>query len=376
MKEFIINKQPDWAVETISCLIDADYKREKEIIEHSEKFGLSEDDMRAYLEPIMNYKKEVLKEVLPIFEQFPRLKPYINLTEYEKETGSQLLGFVMQVGNRLFEEQTSESIDTIFNKGYSSLLDDSVNGNLNDNVEECVISNITDVITSVSKLKFEGDFKIRLIELYSERHQLWEDLKNFLTASMGICEKHFSMISKEFNETVLALENTTDFKEIVDATQVLTISSDMTPTIIPSIVNFNQLSVHCIDDGFYCHIGIYVLSLIHKEKENKLNYSDLMNDLKALSDATRIKILQLLSEQRMYIGELANVLNLTSATVSHHINILLQSELVSITMDVIKSKKIYYEVNEAKLSSIGDAIKNLGKQSSEQLPKIENLIIN
>ncbi len=46
-----------------------------------------------------------------------------------------------------------------------------------------------------------------------------------------------------------------------------------------------------------------------------------------------------LAKEPMYIQQLAEELNLTPATISHHIDVLLKSELISITMDVEKSKK-------------------------------------
>ena len=91
-----------------------------------------------------------------------------------------------------------------------------------------------------------------------------------------------------------------------------------------------------------------------------MNDKHLITDLKAIGDETRLRILRLLTEQKMYNQELAEALNLTSATVSHHMNVLLQSRLISIALDTEKTKKVMYEINKQRLEELGDAIKSIG----------------
>lgn len=67
------------------------------------------------------------------------------------------------------------------------------------------------------------------------------------------------------------------------------------------------------------------------------------NDVfKALSDKTRRKILELLKEKDMTAGEIADYFNITKASISHHLNILKQADLVS---DERKGQFIYYSLN-------------------------------
>lgn len=49
---------------------------------------------------------------------------------------------------------------------------------------------------------------------------------------------------------------------------------------------------------------------------------------KALSDKTRRKILEILKEKDMTVGEIAAHFNLTGATLSHHLDILKKARLV------------------------------------------------
>ena len=63
---------------------------------------------------------------------------------------------------------------------------------------------------------------------------------------------------------------------------------------------------------------------------------------KALSDNTRRKILDLLKEKDMTAGDIADYFQITKPSISHHLNILKQAELVS---DERKGQYIYYSLN-------------------------------
>jgi DNA-binding transcriptional ArsR family regulator len=63
---------------------------------------------------------------------------------------------------------------------------------------------------------------------------------------------------------------------------------------------------------------------------------------KALSDKTRREILDLLKVGEMTAGDISAKFNMTQATVSHHLSVLKDSQLVS---DRKAGKFIYYELN-------------------------------
>lgn len=63
---------------------------------------------------------------------------------------------------------------------------------------------------------------------------------------------------------------------------------------------------------------------------------------KALSDPTRRKIILMLKEKDMTAGEVADHFEMTKPSISHHLSILKQAELV---MDERKGQNIYYSLN-------------------------------
>ena len=63
---------------------------------------------------------------------------------------------------------------------------------------------------------------------------------------------------------------------------------------------------------------------------------------KALSDPTRRKIIQMLKEKDMTAGDIADQFDITKPSISHHLNILKQAQLV---IDQRKGQNIYYSLN-------------------------------
>ena len=66
------------------------------------------------------------------------------------------------------------------------------------------------------------------------------------------------------------------------------------------------------------------------------------NVFKALSDSSRRKILDLLKEKDMTAGEIAGYFNITKASISHHLSILKQADLIS---DERQGQFISYSLN-------------------------------
>ena len=75
----------------------------------------------------------------------------------------------------------------------------------------------------------------------------------------------------------------------------------------------------------------------------------LQDTLKALSDPTRRKILELLKKGPMSAGEIGEHFDMTGATLSHHLSILKKAGLVD---DSKKGTFIYYEINTSVMEDI------------------------
>ena len=73
------------------------------------------------------------------------------------------------------------------------------------------------------------------------------------------------------------------------------------------------------------------------------------NTFKALSHPVRREILDLLKMGKMSAGEIADQFELTGATISHHLNVLKQADLV---VETREKNFIYYELNTSVLEDL------------------------
>ncbi len=88
----------------------------------------------------------------------------------------------------------------------------------------------------------------------------------------------------------------------------------------------------------------------------------LQDTLKALSDPTRRKILEILKNGTKSAGELGEYFDMTGATLSHHLSILKKAGLVD---DEKKGTYIYYTINTSVIEDMFVWIKNLLEDSYE-----------
>lgn len=75
----------------------------------------------------------------------------------------------------------------------------------------------------------------------------------------------------------------------------------------------------------------------------------LQNTLKALSDPIRREILNLLKSGRLSAGEIADHFPVTGASISRHLSVLKEADLIR---DTREGKFIYYDLNASVLEEI------------------------
>jgi len=98
--------------------------------------------------------------------------------------------------------------------------------------------------------------------------------------------------------------------------------------------------------------------------------SPLNETFKALSDKTRRQILKLLREKDLTAGEIAEQFDMTKPSISHHLNLLKQADLIS---DRRQGQNIYYSLNTSVFEEImGWFLEFTGKQpENKEYPQSE-----
>lgn len=122
-------------------------------------------------------------------------------------------------------------------------------------------------------------------------------------------------------------------------------------TIVPSLV-FGVAIFELVDTVF---IGVLIENLYKEQLKAMGNKGELVLKLKALSDNSKLETIALLKKGPKYSSEIAESLNLTSATVSYHMSTLLEIGLVSVEK---KQGKVYYNLNKIGIQKFIDDLNN------------------
>ncbi len=346
---------PDFLGEAINCYTAKE--NQFEIIHNYEKFGMTSEEMQAYIQPIQDFCRQLKIQFSVILEEFPKIKSLLKLTEKEQQEGSLLWMFHR---NLLRIEQ--ETVD--FTKEdlafFEMLNKDEYSETISE--EKLYIKDVTELINFLDTQNLEDAYKMRVISIYMERKEISNQLVKLRELTNEIVKKPYSLVQSIVEEEIIRMREPDYLDEILKESIRLHIEHGKKIVLIPSISQYNALGMESFNGIYYLHVGIYLVELIKRSNENRFNDAQLEADLKAISDTTRLKILHMLSMKRMYIQEMAENLKLTPATVSHHINILLSAGYVLLTVDASKSKKVYYELNQGKLEGLSKSILNLANK--------------
>lgn len=129
----------------------------------------------------------------------------------------------------------------------------------------------------------------------------------------------------------------------------------------PSIINCNSLTLNIKreDDGCsYTMPDTYIIGILFDEdfhiptshtQDEKTYTAYAIQVLKLLSDKSKFEILSYIRDKASYGSELAKHLNLTTPTISHHMNALISAELVTLKCE---EKRVYYLSNQKRIDEV------------------------
>lgn len=346
---------PDFFEEALNCYTSKD--NNFEILDNYEKFGMTQQEMQEYLQPVQVFCKQVKDQFSVVIEEFPKLKALLKLTDTEIQDGSILLIFYRNLlridqGIGEFTKEDLAFIHMLNKDQYSEAISD----------EKVYVKDVTELIQYLETQSLEDAYKMRLISLYMDRLVIKDQIMKLKKIAEDIVQKSYHLVKHIVEEELVRMKEPDYLDEILKDSIRIFMEQGKKLTLVPSICQYNALGMEGVNDSYIFHVGIYVVNLVKRKNQNKFNDAQLVADLKAISDTTRLNILHMLSLKRMYIQEMAEELKLTPATVSHHINILLSMRYVLLTVDATKSKKVYYELNNEKLEGLSKSILNLANK--------------
>ncbi|MFW6173065.1 MAG: metalloregulator ArsR/SmtB family transcription factor, partial [Elusimicrobiota bacterium] len=173
-------------------------------------------------------------------------------------------------------------------------------------------------------------------------------------------KESLSKIYELFSESGLKKECAESLREKFDA-----LSSKRSEEIVSCIVEKNNFS---LDNNLPLHMVIqhslpyFGMPLIKDKRKQMFVVGDTFEEiekilpgfsghivkttLKILADPTRFTLIQVLAEDDRYVDELAEMCNVSKSTISHHLSVLAEYELVD---KIRENKKVYYSLKKERL---------------------------
>ena len=355
---------PNWNLEAIGFIGELTTNRSHMIIENHSIFGKEKDDLVNLFKPYLSYKNKLKDEVIPIYGKYSKLKNiFLMEKKLEKEDLDLGITLIQYIEQKYKRPLSKENIDELIEE----FILDKTRKLEEDKDIKSKVKSLSELIELLETIDIADGEKMLLISIYKNRYEIIEEMQSFTEEVTPIFKKYFYLIEEQYNNSLEDFKKIKDFKAMIEEIVPMKLIMDIEGNIIFTIFPFGGLYMRYFGDSLWISIGIYILILKKWKEEKGFQGAELVSSLKALGDATRLSIITKIAIRPMYIQELAEELDLTPATISHHINTLLKSGLINIIVEKDTAKKIYYEVNKNKLKDLGSTIASLGDENTRGL---------
>ena len=208
------------------------------------------------------------------------------------------------------------------------------------------------LFTQVQKFDVKDKTKFKVFEFFYDIESIYKEYKIVYNKLLKEYNKFSNGVDVKFNiekepQTIkdLKLDNLIDIESFKDSSphQYYYSYSLILYKGIVAKVSMDK------DELSFTMKGILFDLLEEFEKDNVMSISNIETQISALGDKKRMKIFTLLLHKEYYLKELAEALELSSSTLSHHMDILVSAELVSIRA---KGKKTYYRLNPEEIKKV------------------------
>lgn len=220
-----------------------------------------------------------------------------------------------------------------------------------------------DLIAFLEDSSYDKEARWEAIKIYNNQESYYNEVLTILTETVGLFQtRHQTSIAtleKTFYDYWNKYQSKNDIIDTLQEKSGLSWASDATETIVlPHL--FQPFSVALsIDEENPSKPGIIRIGIMMDDKfiltDRRIKKEDIVNIGKLLSDKSKVDILEYVSKKPCYGKELANELQLSTPTISYHVNALLKERLLKAE---VSANKVYYSLNRESLSAYLDNVKN------------------
>ena len=223
---------------------------------------------------------------------------------------------------------------------------------------------LRELLDCLDRSDYTPEQKWQIQWVFTHPKEAWEEVEPLVRTAMEVIEENEALwrpLAEEFCAYYREKLAEQSFEEYMMSESGFDIGENPKGRVLmPGIVEcysvfFGEGSLQSEKDGELlpdvCHIGMALKRMgLAVFRNNPVdNRKRLVYLLKVLADESKLEILTLLKERRRYGRELAKELNLTTATISHHMDMLVGFGLVTLNKEM---NRIYYEIDENAIRKI------------------------
>lgn len=341
---------------------------ELHISKEPEKYSIPLEELDKEFEDILNYKKECIRDA---FKEFKKDREIQILTTPYSSTFSDftiLMSISWFLKDRDLEKISKEEFfQAIMLALYSDAVNDVVaEGEFPENIphiKEFRFNNskwtlddfkieTQDIMTLLGMTNYSEEIKWTVLELIFNEEKR-NSVFNKIVKLQNIIKNHIHLVEERFNNSNEMHKNSEEYSETINDLfgKILESFEDIHHEL--NIINYNvgafkAVMLKEIPNTLY--VGIIMKELMDKSGHFEMNDENVIEKCKAIGDSTRFRIINNLSEKSMYVKELADILELSSATLSHHLNILMKNGFLEVRVEDIRT---YYSLKKETFEELG-----------------------
>lgn len=325
----------------------------------------------------MNFLREVRTESVGIIKEFfdDKNKDIMDLFSIHEKNDKSNLALLTIVFMNLDEDKDDEFSYDSFKKAYDlffyKLIDiDFFDLNEKDvNSYEKIKNQVKDldIMAYIAKAKYSDKDMMTLIRAYKNTFDLYQRLLPLVNKLGKIIASKFYLIKEIFDQNLKDFEETSykrafEFAKQVGFEDCLNISQEIEISIL-LLLPFSCTFTFWDSDDMLPFMKFGILMSMYENQDEKNKLTNISNELKIISDQTRIDILDLLNKSDYYAKELSDKLYITPATLSYHINQLHAAGLLRVYK---KGRRYYYQLKKSGFDKIIENLREFSKNIKEE----------
>ncbi|MFA5543655.1 MAG: metalloregulator ArsR/SmtB family transcription factor, partial [Bacilli bacterium] len=221
-------------------------------------------------------------------------------------------------------------------------------------LEETNFQDIKSFINFINKLEIEDDIKMHMINFYIDGERIYNEIINYSKTIIETIQRNLFLIDNDLDNSMNILQKNSAIN--LGYNYQLDFFNEPDLEVITCVVLSNQATLFKENDVTYAYVGYLLFDIIDAKERNQIDEAKIMEFLKLISDQTRMKILNLLKVKHMFVQELSKELQLTTPTLIHHVELLLNANLIDVYMNKEDKKRVFYKLNENRIKELLDML--------------------